>query len=508
MPVTTNNAATENRTALPRATPEAEGIASTAIAAFLDAAAEKNLELHSLMLLRRGNVLAEGWWSPYTPTRRHMLYSLSKSFLSTAAGLAIAEGRFGLDDRVADFFPDEVPTAISENLARMTVRHLLSMATGHQDDKTGVLRNDPDGSWVRAFLGEAVEHEPGTFFRYNSAATYMVSAILQKTTGVTALEYLQARLLGPLGITGATWETDPRGISVGGWGLSIRTEEIARFGELYRCRGVWDGQTIVPADWVERATSAQVSNGDPDTDSDWQQGYGFQFWRCRNGAYRADGAFGQFCVVMPEQEAVFVTTANVDDLQAVLDLLWEILLPAMGSGTAPLPDDGAAQQALRNRLAALRLTAPSGEKASPTAARVNGRTYRFPPSEQGIRAVTPYFTDDAVTLRIEDDAGTHTVAAGLAEWKTGTTTFLRQNITRSLPAREGRDAAGQEDPPAAAGAAWTSDDTLAVRLCLIETPFTPTISLTFSPDGTVRFGLRGRVGFGPSDRPVLEGIAA
>jgi CubicO group peptidase (beta-lactamase class C family) len=253
---------TDFSTLLPRALPETEGVSSAAILAFLDAVAEKKLELHSLMLLRRGKVLAEGWWSPYAPEWRHILYSLSKSFLSTAAGLAIREGFFTLDDTVVSFFPGDVPEVIDENLAAMRVRHLLSMSTGHAEDQTGALRSDPDGNWVRAFLAQPVQQEPGTFFRYNSAATYMVSAILQKTTGVTALEFLQPRLLEPLGITDAVWEVDPRGIAVGGWGLSIRTEDIARFGELYRNRGVWQGKQLIPADWVDLATSTQVSNGD------------------------------------------------------------------------------------------------------------------------------------------------------------------------------------------------------------------------------------------------------
>jgi CubicO group peptidase (beta-lactamase class C family) len=472
-------------TPLPRTTPETGGIASLAILEFLDAIDARNLELHSLMLLRRGQVLAEGWWAPYTPPRRHMLYSLSKSFLSTAAGLAISEGSFALDDSVVKFFPEEAPTVISDNLAAMQVRHLLSMSTGHAEDKTGILRNDPDGNWVRAFLAEPVEYEPGTHFCYNSAATYMVSAILHKTTGSTALDFLEPRLLAPLGITDAVWETDPQGISVGGWGLSIRTEDIARFGELHRQRGVWHEQEIVPADWVERATRTQVPNGNQ-PDSDWQQGYGYQFWRCRNGAYRADGAFGQFCVVMPNQEAVFVTTAKVSDLQAVLDILWDKLLPAMTSH--PLPPDDAARERLQERLSGLSLPAPEGQSRTGTADIVNGRTYRFAQNDQGIVSIKPAFTDDSVTLTVEDPAGAHTVTAGLGEWRTGTTTLFQSSIVRSLPS-EG--ASVRDGQPCAAYAAWTGGRR-SLRLCLIETPFTPPSSVTLSV--TTVSALRFRAG--------------
>lgn len=487
---------------LPRTTPEAEGVASEALLAFINALDDRKLELHSLMLLRRGNVLAEGWWAPYTAPAPHMLYSLSKSFLSTAAGLAIAEGYFAVTDPVTHFFPDDLPPVVSDNLAAMQVRHLLSMATGHAEDQTGALRGDPDGNWPRAFLAQAVEHEPGTFFRYNSAATYMVSAILQKTTGITALEFLRPRLLLPLGITDATWETDPRGVSVGGWGLRIRTEDIARFGEMYRRRGFFNEQQLVPSDWVEAATRAQVSNGDPATDSDWAQGYGYQFWRCQHGAFRGDGAFGQFCVVLPQQEAVLVTTANVAEMQTVLNLVWEILLPAM-TPAGPVPENAESQKRLHDRLANLQIPPPVGAKTSETAARIQGRTYRFGENEQGIVSVTLTFTVDTVTLIAEDTAGAHSVVGGLGDWHEGTTSFLQNWFARSLPSNP----AGDSGESVSACAAWTDKQTLALRLCLTHTPFTPTIVCRFTDDTHLQLEIQGRISFGPTERPVLEGTA-
>ncbi|MBC7808885.1 MAG: serine hydrolase, partial [Akkermansiaceae bacterium] len=299
---------------LSRSTPEAQGIASSAIGAFLDAVVRDGQELHSVMILRRGAVVAEGWWSPYGPEHPHMLYSLSKSFTATAAGLAIAEGKLSLDDRVVSFFPDDVPSEISANLAAMRVRDLLSMSSGHNEEPP--IRHNPTENWARAFLAHPVTHEPGTHFVYSSSATYMISAIVQKTTGQDLLEYLGPRLFAPLGIVDPTWERCPRGIPVGGWGLSIRTEDIAAFGELYRNDGVWNGERLLPAGWVATATAKHVSNGN-DPGNDWNQGYGFQFWRCRHGAYRGDGAFGQYCVVLPEQEAVVAITSRVNDMGAV-----------------------------------------------------------------------------------------------------------------------------------------------------------------------------------------------
>ena len=218
--------------------------------------------MHSFMLVRHGHVVAEGWWAPYDAATRHELYSLSKSFTSTAAGLAIAEGKFGLDDPVLKFFPEDAPAEPSENLRAMQVRHLLSMATGHETEPQVFARTNrgPRHSWRTP-----VPHQPGTHFLYNTAATYMVSAIVQKQTGETVLDYLRPRLFDPLGIENPTWGTSPQGITLGGYGLSVRTEDIARLGQLYLQKGMWNGQQLLPASWVEAATSQQISNGsDPD----------------------------------------------------------------------------------------------------------------------------------------------------------------------------------------------------------------------------------------------------
>src|SRR5262245_4805197 len=319
---------------LPRRSPEAQGVSSAAVLAFVEAA-DKNIDaMNSFMLVRHGQVVAEGWWAPYSAEAPHSLYSLSKSFTSTAVGLAIAEGKLSLDDEVLKFFPDEAPAEPSANLKAMRVRDLLRMNTGQQTEPP----RPADPSWVKAFLAHPVPFKPGTHFLYNTSATYMLSAIVQKGTGETLLAYLKPRLFEPLGIEKPTWEASPQGISAGGYGLSIRTEDIARFGQLYLQKGRWQGRQVVPEAWVEAATARQTSNGS-NPKSDWDQGYGSQFWRCRHGAYRGDGAFGQFCVVLPEQDAVLVITAGVKDMQAVLNLVWDKLLPALKPG--PLEADPA-----------------------------------------------------------------------------------------------------------------------------------------------------------------------
>lgn len=334
---------------LPRSTPESQGVSSAGILSFIEVADQQVDSIHSFMLVRHGHVVAEAWWSPEAADKPHVLWSLSKSFTSTAIGLAVAEGKLSIDDPVLKFFPEFAPAMPSDNLKLMRVRDLLTMTAGHETEVN--LRSETQ--WRRAFLAHEVPHKPGTHFQYNTPATYMLSAILQTVTGQTVLEYLEPRLFAPLGIKSPRWDTSPEGISLGGYGLFLRTEEIAKFGQLYLQRGKWQGQQLVPAEWIEQATSKQVSNGD-DPASDWNQGYGFQFWRCRHDAFRGDGKDGQFCIVLPEQDAVVAITANTRDLQAELNIVWDELLPAFYD--TPLPENEDAEAALLDAIGNLTAT--------------------------------------------------------------------------------------------------------------------------------------------------------
>ncbi len=293
--------------------------------------------------------MAEAWWQPESAEKQHVLWSLSKSFTSTAVGLAIDEGKLSLDDTVLKFFPDDAPPEPSANLKAMRVRDLLTMSTGHQDE----VKLDDKTPWVRAFLAHPVPHKPGTHFRYNTPATFMCSAIVQKVTGKTVLDYLKPSLFEPLGIRDPRWDANPQGISIGGYGLFVRTEDIAKFGQLYLQKGKWDGKQLLNSKWVDQATSKQVSNGS-DPERDWDQGYGFQFWRCRHGAYRGDGKDGQFCLVMPEQDAVIAITANTGNMQGQLNIVWDKLLPAFQD--KPLKEDADAQAQLKDAIGKLKAT--------------------------------------------------------------------------------------------------------------------------------------------------------
>lgn len=463
---------------LPRSSPEAQGIASTAILSFVEAADKHIDALHSFMLVRHGHVVAEGWWAPYDAASPHSLFSLSKSFTSTGVGLAVAEGKLSLDDEVLKFFPDDAPSNPSTNLKAMRVRDLLCMSTGHQTEPPRTAAQP----WTKSFLAHPVPFKPGTHFLYNTSATYMLSAIVQKVTGMTLLDYLKPRLFEPLGIEHPTWETSPQGITTGGYGLSIHTEDIARFGQLYLQKGKWQGKQLVPEAWVEAATARQTSNGS-NPKSDWDQGYGYQFWRCRHGAYRGDGAFGQYCVVLPAQDAVIAITGGVRDMQAVLNLVWEHLLPAMQPSSLA-PDDQSSRQ-LARRLKDLSLRPQEGN-ASP--AHVLGKKYVFPGNERKLEALT-LEGNGAVTLVTRFNGVEQRILCGRGTWQ------------------KGRAAWGQlREQPVAASGAWTNDNVFTAKLCFYETPFTITVSVAFAGD-EVRVNSQSNVGFGPTKQPQLVGKA-
>ena len=336
---------------LPRSAPEAQGVSSRAVCDFLETVDRQINTMHSFMLVRHGRVIAEAWWRPERADKPHVLWSLSKSFNSTAVGLAIEEGKLSLDDPVLKFFPAaDAPADPSENLKAMTVRDLLTMTGGH-DTEPKAIGGAPS---VKQFLAHPVVHKPGTHFQYNTMGSYTLSAIVTRATGQTVLEFLRPRLFEPLGIEDPQWDSSPEGNSLGGYGLKLRTEDIARFGQLYLQKGIWNGRQLIPRKWVEQATSRQVPN-DGESHArmgpDWRQGYGFQFWRCTHNAYRGDGANGQFCLVIPDKDVVIAITAQTGDMQGELNAVWDKLFPAFEP--QPLPEDPAGQEKLKQVIAHL-----------------------------------------------------------------------------------------------------------------------------------------------------------
>jgi hypothetical protein len=379
---------------------------------------------------------------------------------------------------VLKFFPEDAPAEPSKNLQAMRISDLLRMSTGQQSEPARTTAEP----WVKTFLAHPVPFKPGTHFLYNTSATYMQSAIVQNATGQTVLDYLQSRLFQPLGIEDPTWEFSPQGIATGGYGLSVRTEDIAKFGQLYLQKGNWQGKQLVPSAWIEAATSRQTSNGS-NPQSDWDQGYGYQFWRCRNGAYRGDGAFGQYCLVLPQHDAVLAITSGLGDMQAVLNQVWDKLLP--GLAPSEVPADDRASGLLRQKLATLGIPTPTNS-AAPTS--IASGVYSFPANDLKLESLAVKSDAQASlpTLLLRVGGVDYTLACGNGKWI------------------DGKAAIGQlKGQPVAAAAAWTADGLLA-KLCFYETPYTATLRLKPTDAGlAVRSEMN--VNFGPTKFPELVG---
>ena len=347
------------------AAPESQGVSSRAILRWIDACENDSATnrlcgyLHGFVIVRHGRIIAEGTWAPQdTLNEPHMLYSHSKSFTSTAVGFLVDDGRLDLDSRVVSFFPEVAPTNMSENLGQVRLRDLLTMNLGAEH--TDAENDDAAGDWVKALLNNRIDHAPGTVFKYDSGATHLLAAIVERVSGKPLMAFLDERLFAPLGMK-SPWSTvSPTGVACGGWGMNMTTRDLARFGQFLLQEGRWGGRQLLSREWVRLATARQTWSGGIvvqsqviGSGSDWKQGYGFQFWRCRHGAYRADGASGQLTIVFPEQDAVVSVNAGLRDMQRELDLVWMYLLPAFGSGE--IAEDADALAALRTKCAELSL---------------------------------------------------------------------------------------------------------------------------------------------------------
>jgi len=462
---------------LPRSSPEAQGVSSAALLEFVKAADTKVDGLNSFMLVRHGYVVAQGWWGPYTANDPHWLYSMTKSFTSTAEGIAISEGRMSINDQVVMYFPKETPAAPSDNLKKVRVRDLLTMSVGHSVSALENFQYYAQDSAVARYLALPIENRPGTAFVYNSPGTFVQAAIVQKVTGMSVHDYLMPRLFEPLGIGNPDWNMNPQGINLGESGLFLRTEDIASFGQLLLQKGNWKGRQLVPAEWIEAATSKQVSNGSDPT-SDWDCGYGYQFWRCRPGFFRADGAFGQFCFVMPQYDAVLALTSGVKDTQGEMNMVYDNLLPALFP--APLPADPAGEAVLKQATAGLMIKAPKTQDPSPLAAQFMGNTYVFPENPRHIHSVSLQAVNGEIQLTVTGEGiDGPPITVGSGTWARGHTKF-------------GTDINPAErfilDMPVAAIGGWTSPDTFAAKLCYYQTPYSLTLQLQFGGDIVVLDG--------------------
>ncbi len=466
------------------ATPESLGISSDAIVKFLDRAKKENFGLHSAILLRHGKVALECYYKPYAQDEPHILFSLSKSFTSTAVGFAVQEGLLSIDDYLVDFFPDVLPCEPCGYMKEVKVRHLLSMASGHSVEPPALQGE----SWVYNFLSSFIDKEPDSIFTYNTAATYMLSAIVQKVTGMTLTEYLKPRLFEPLGFSEKTWwQQSPEGIDCGGFGLNVTTRDLAKFGQFYLQRGKWNDKQLLSADWVDLATSKHIDNYGT---LDWGSGYGFQFWRCQpEGVYRGDGAFGQYCVVMPKQDAVLVINSSVMDMQKTLTAVWEILLPAMAD--TALPENEASYAKLQ--ACCEKLEVASSYKFRTPKIDVNGICFRLTENPLGFTSMKVKFSTrkDVLEFDTADGVFTCTVNCGVF-------------TANRLPEKQKKNPRRADYPDISAKGGWIAPDTYKLYLYGSYSTTVSVITMQFNPDyRRVELSISGRGSFGGGEHTAF-----
>lgn len=500
------NTSGQNPDRLPRSIPESEGVSSSGIIDFLNAVDTGRQEIHSFMFLRHGKVIAEGWWNPYGPDYRHLMFSASKTFTATAIGLAASENKLKLTDKVISFFPYSLPDTIGKNMKELTVENLLTMSVGQDPAAMGA---GSDQDWITAFLENEPVHKPGTIFKYNNMATFMLSAIVQQVSNQTLFEYLKPRIFDPLSIRGIDWDKNPQGINLGMIGLRLRTEDMAKFGQLMLQNGKWNNKQLIPEAWIKEATSFKIESNDPSNrmpkdKNDWAQGYCYQMWRGRNNSVRLDGMGGQFVILIPDMDAIVVLTANARSTQEELNLVHNYLIPAIKSSKAiPLNPDS--YNDLQKKQSALSLKPQvSQTPESLLAKRISGKEFILQDNDYQIQSVYFTFNGDECSFAIKRNNQISIIKAGLRDWKminSKLTSIL--SLPRTIPSKSIDASYSVAQPVIKVGAiySWSDSSTLEITARFVEESLgSQAIVCKFSE-------MNGSIGItlGPKSAPSLMG---
>ena len=435
---------------LPRSTPEEQGVPSKALVALFDSLHALPLtDMQAGVVMRHGKVIGEMYPKPYAPEYRHTMYSCSKTFVGIAVGLAIEDNRLRLDDRVAAIFPELLPDSVSKDLADMTVRHLLTMASGVKPDWNMRSRGK---EWIRTFLSKPVE-APGTKYAYDSMVSYMLAAVVQKVTGKKLTEYLQERVFTPMNVTEWAWEESPEGVNTGGWGVHIQPESLAKFGQLILNEGRWEGKQLVSAEWIREMCKKHRETG--------REVYGYHIWHCggHDGAVRADGALGQYVIsVLDKDMVVVMTEATLGNGRDQRRLIWDVLLPHIQDES--LPANKKDYQKLLKKQDGYKLAEVKGKASSAFASNWENKTIELGKNTFGWKSLKLNFGKKEVTMTVTETSGkTYELTFGYQQWMT--TTFDAYPPYSITPIDRFK---GLEGPYYASGSyAWISKEELQLK---------------------------------------------
>ena len=466
---------------LPRASATSQGVDPRVVREWVNELMSlEDVDIHHLMVVRHGKVVAEVHPSPFVAADVHTLYSCSKSFVSLAVGVAVDEHRLSVDDRVAALLPDKLPDTISADLGNLTVRHLLTMSSGIVPDNEIPL-TQPD--WEKAWLSKDFD-EQGRF-RYDNMCTYTLAEIVERVTGKKLLDWVREKLFTPMGISVADWEESPTGHNVGGWGLRLQAESMAKVGIMMVNKGMWHGKRLLSEEWIKEATTAHINYKYPGPEpTENNQGYCYQFWRCLcPDAVRADGAFGQFIVMWSERDLVVVLTGIAKEPRSELGATWKYLLP--GVHNAALAEDERGEAELRSTCERASLPLLQGKSSHKKESRLEGIEMPVAPNSFGyVSARVERVGKDQLKLTMTKDNGTReTIIHKHGGWTHVTSTVAPPYCNGA--GHDGRDhVSGIADNYGVAGNyAWQSDGSL--RMQTYYTTWIVKREVVISPQGEV-----------------------
>ncbi|MCM1989122.1 serine hydrolase domain-containing protein [Oceanirhabdus seepicola] len=366
--------------------PENYGISSKAILDFIEVTEQdEEINLKTFMLLHDNNILAQFSKRPYKLEDQQLLFSMTKSFASLGVGIAADKGYLNIEDKVISYFPDKLPEEISDNLSKIKVKHLLTMTSGIHDNTYEMLYSQKD--WVKAFLAQNFPHEPGTYYRYSTHGSHMLSALVEKATGQSLLEFLNDHLFKPLDIPKPQWETCPSGMTAGGMGLSLAPESMAKIGVMLLNKGIYQGKRILSQSYINEATSPHVfKHTERDKENRIYSGlhYGYQIHIGQDNYFRLDGAFGQICLVVPEKNIIVVATSKGTKTEKLLKYIYKHLLD---SDYIEENLHRNYYNELKNKLNSLEYTAPSFRDIPVGIQQLNNCAYIIDDNPNGIKKV-------------------------------------------------------------------------------------------------------------------------
>lgn len=459
---------------LERATPESQGVRSEDIADFFSALDKGGYEVHGLMILRHDKVIAEHWWSPYSPEYKHAMYSSTKTYTAAAVGFAVQEGLIDIDRPFRDYFPELVPENPAPELARLKVYHLLTMSAGHRSTRYEGSGDDQ----VRSFLAMDYAHEPGSSFAYNITCSHMLSLLITRVTGVSIYEYLKPRLFEPLGLSeDIFWEMDLSGCNMGNGGMHSRTSDMAKFGTFLKNRGSWNGKQLLDPQWVDQMTHPHIyqhpeRSAEENAGDDGSQGYGYQTWMGRSGSYRAIGASNQAIIVIPGSDVVVATQGAIGDENGFNNLVYQ-LCAKMGQKKLKENRSFDLQKEISGYALKMPFSEPGSARRTSCTLRFKMHQNRFGIEQAGLR----FDSEGNMYLTLETAASTTNIPFGLGCWKIGETDrkmpFTRAVYTNMM---------GVTSYQTAGTMAWTADNELRTR-CLSMFNVSTYEDMVFSFDG-------------------------